>query len=132
MRTSCCHTDLKNLDLLSAVFPEYSGKRRRAYVQSVQREDELTAGPDTTENGFFASDLDGNGVVMTDEDDIMVNQCKSAIMMECPENLSDDQVIEAEAYAALFAIGGYTYNNLVHETSNEVCNSVNNKEEDAD
>ena len=44
----------------------------------------------------------------------MVNQYESAITMECPENLSDDQVIEAEAYAALYALGGYMYNNMVH------------------
>ena len=42
------------------------------------------------------------------------------------------QVTKVEAYAALFALGGYTYNNLVEEGSEEHCNSACEGEEDAD
>ena len=42
--------------------------------------------------------------------------------MEYPEDMSSQQVTEAEAYAALFALGGYTYNNVVEEGSEEYCN----------
>ena len=62
----------------------------------------------------------------------MVNQCESAITMECPEDLSDDQVIKAEAYAALYALGGYMYNNVVHEVFYKQCYSANSEEEDTD
>ena len=62
----------------------------------------------------------------------MVYQCESSITMEYPGNLSDDQIIEVEAYAALYALGGYTYSNVVHEASDEQCNSANNEEEDTD
>ena len=54
-------------------------------------------------------------MVTGESDDITVNQGESAITIEYPEDLSDTQVTEAEAYAALYALGGYTYNNLVHE-----------------
>ena len=104
------HADLQNLGLLSANFPEYIGEIRRAHVQSTQREEELA----NAEYGYFASTTD-NDETATEEDDITVNQGESAITIEYPEDLSDTQVTEVEAYAALFAIGGYTYDNLMQE-----------------
>ena len=98
----------------------------------MQRESELASCPDTTENGYFALDFDGNSGITTDENDIMVNQCESSITMEYPGNLSDNHIIEADAYAALYALGGYTYSNLVHEASDKQCNSANDEEEDTD
>ena len=69
---------------------------------------------------------------MNDGDDILVNQCESAVMMEYSGTLSEEQIMEAEAYAALFALGGYTYNNVVQEAPDEQCNSANNEEVDTD
>ena len=51
--------------------------------------------------------------------------------MEYREDMSSQQVTEAEAYAALFALGGYTQNNMVEEGSEEYCNPANKGEEDA-
>ena len=46
--------------------------------------------------------------------------------------MSDDQTQEAEAYAALYAIGGYTYSNVVHETHSEQCNVAKSDESGTD
>ena len=61
-----------------------------------------------------------------------VSQSESAVTIEFPENLLGTQVTEIEAYAALYAIGGYTYNNLVQELDSEVCNSVDKNNEETD
>ena len=62
-----------------------------------------------------------------------MSQSESAVAIEFPENFLEAQVTEIEAYAALYAIGGYTFNNLIQEDS-ETCNSVNTNatEEDSD
>ena len=46
--------------------------------------------------------------------------------------MSDEQIHEAEAYAALYALGGYTYDNVVHEEHNEQCNAAKNDESETD
>ena len=68
----------------------------------------------------------------TDGNEILVSQCESAITMELPEELSDEQAIEAEAHAVLYALGGYTYNNVVHEAPDKQCNSANKGEAETD
>ena len=68
----------------------------------------------------------------TDGNEILVSQCESAITMELPEELSDEQAIEAEVYAVLYVLGGYTYNNVVHEVPDKQCNSANNGEAETD
>ena len=53
-----------------------------------------------------------------------MNQSESAVTIEYPENLLETQVTEIEVYATLYAIGGYTYDNLMQEPPNEMCNSA--------
>ena len=126
------HADLKNLDLLAVDFPEHLGERRRAYIQAVQRENKLVSCSDTIENGCFTSSFDGSKGIKIDEADIRVNQCESSITIEYPEDLSNHQITEVEAYAALYALSGYTYNNVVQEASDKQCNSVNEGEGNTD
>ena len=52
--------------------------------------------------------------------------------IEYSGTLSNEQVMEAVAYATLYALGGYTYNNVVQEAPDEQCNSANNEEVDID
>ena len=42
-----------------------------------------------------------------DETDILVSQGESAVTLKIPDEMSNDQTTEAEAYAALYAVGGY-------------------------
>ena len=42
----------------------------------------------------------------TDEEEILVSQGESAVTLELPDDMSDEQMHEAEAYAALYALGG--------------------------
>ena len=114
------NADLKNLGILSPNFPEYIGEIRRAHVKSTQREEELA----NEEHGYFAPDT------TTEEDtpegeEITVSQGEACITVDCPDDLNDHQIVEAEAYAALYALGGYTYNNIIIEAPEETCNSVN-------
>ena len=114
------NADLKNLGILSPNFPEYIGERRREYIKSTQREEELAS----KEHGYLATDA------VTDEDapegkEITVSQGEACVTVDCPDDLDNHQRVEAEAYAALYALGGYTYNNIVIEAPEEVCNSVN-------
>ena len=102
------HADLKNLNLLSEDFLEYLGQRRRGFARSVQEEDELVSRPDNLESHHSALNPDEVNSVEDEGDEILVSQCESAVTMELPEELSDEQAIEAEAYAALYALGGYT------------------------
>ena len=48
-----------------------------------------------------------------------MSQGKSAVTLELLDDISDEQIHEAEAYAALYALGGYTYNNVIHEVPDE-------------
>ena len=82
------HADLKNLDLLSDNFPEYLGQRRRGFTRTVQEEDKIvsrTQSPDEVNS------------METDKDEILVSQCESAVTLQLPEDLSDEQMQEAEA-----------------------------------
>ena len=115
------------MGLLSTNFPEYIGEIRRAHIQSTKREEELA----DTEYGYFTSTINDDGT-QNGEDDVTVNQGESAVIIEYPENLLETQVTEIEAYAALYAIGGYTYDNLVQELDDEVCNSVEKDGEETD
>ena len=126
------HANLKNLNLLSEDFPEYLGQRRRGFARSVQEEDELVSRPDNHGSHHPTLSLDKVNSVETDGDEILVSQCESAITMELPEELSDEQAIEAEAYAVLYVLGGYTYNNVVHEVPEKHCNSAKNGEAEMD
>ena len=49
--------------------------------------------------------------------------------MEYNEDLTSDQLMEAEAYAVLFALGGYTYSNIVEEGLPEAAIAVEEGEE---
>ena len=62
--------------------------------------------------------------------DILVSQGESMITLEIPEETPENQLIETEAYAALFAIGGYTYDNIINETDEEQCNSAKDQDEE--
>ena len=88
----------------------------------MQRENELASGPDTVENRCFTSPFDGKEGI----------HGKASVTLEYPEDLSDHQVTQVEAYAALYALGGYTYNNVVQEASDEQCNSANEGEDNTD
>ena len=130
------NADLKNLDLLSTEFPQYIGKRCKAFIKAVTRENELasesTEACQQVKNGCFTSPVDGGDNPEPNEEDIRVNQDETSVCMEYPEDMSNEQVTEAEAYAALFALGGYTYSNLVEEGSEDYCNSRGEGEKDAD
>ena len=104
------HADLKNLNLLSNNFPEYLGERKRGLAQNIREEDEITS--------QAKSPVEVNSVD-DDEKDILVSQGESVVTLEIPDEMPDDQTTEAEAYAALYAVRGYTYNNNVHEAEDE-------------
>ena len=61
-----------------------------------------------------------------------MSQGESCITVECPEELNDLQLIEVEAYAALYAVGGYTYKNIIIEPTAEECNAVSSERDDSD
>ena len=113
------HADLKNLNLLSSNFPEYLGERRRGIARNIREEDEITTRAQTPDEVNCVED---------DETDILVSQGELAVTLELPEDMPDDQTQEAEAYAALYAIGGYTYSNVVHEAHTEQCNAAKGDE----
>ena len=98
----------------------------------MRRENVLASELTTVKNGCFTSPYDGRDGLVLDEEDIRINQDESSTTVEYPEDMSSQQVTKAEAYAALFALGGYTYNNVVEEGSEEHCNSANEGEENAD
>ena len=64
--------------------------------------------------------------------DILVSQGESVVTLEIPDEIPDDQTTEAEAYAALYAVGGYTYNNIVHEAEDEQCNTAKSDKPETD
>ena len=61
-----------------------------------------------------------------------MSQGKSAVTLELLDDISDEQIHEAEAYAALYALGGYTYNNVIHEVPDEQCNAAKDDELETD
>lgn len=70
--------------------------------------------------------------MMDDETDVLVNQCESAVTMKYLGTLSYKKIMEVEAYAALYALGGYMYKNVVQEAPDEQCNLANDEEVDTD
>ena len=96
------HADLKNLDLLFTDFPEYLGERRRTYIKSVQEENKLTFRQCDPENEYPTVIQEEAKIITDDGDDILANQCESAVTMEYSGTLSDEQVMEEEAYAAIY------------------------------
>ena len=107
------HADLKNLNLLSDDFQEYLGDRRRGFTQMVQEEDKIVSRAQTPD--------EVNNVEA--EKEILVSQGKSTVTLELLDDISEEQIHEAEGYAALYALGGYTYNNVVHVIPDEQCNT---------
>ena len=97
-------------------------------MQSTKREEELSS----PEYGYFTSTIDEDRTEGTD-DKVTVSQSESEVGIEFPEDFLETQVAEIEAYAALYALGGYTFDNLVQE-DNEMCNSATTDaaEEDSD
>ena len=61
-----------------------------------------------------------------------MSQGKSAVTLELLDDISDEQIHEAEAYAALYALGGYTYNNVMHEVPDEQCNAAKDNKLETD
>ena len=88
---------------------------KTGFTRKVQEEDEIVS---------QAHSLDEVNNVETDEEEILVSQDESAVTLELPKDMSEEQTQEAEAYATLYALGGYTYNNVIHEVLDEQCNSV--------
>merc|ERR1712240_44562 len=117
------HADLKNLNLLSDNFPEYLGDRRRGLANNIREEEEITTRVEPP--------LEANNVE-DDEMDILVSQGESMVTLEIPDDTPEDQTMEAETYAALFAVGGYTYSNIAHDADDEQCNTAKSDEQDAD
>ena len=65
-------------------------------------------------------------------EEITVSQGESCVTVDYQQDLTDEQITEAEAYAALYALGEYTYNNVIMEAPEKMCNSVNSDKEDSD
>ena len=61
-----------------------------------------------------------------------MSQGKSAVTLELPDDISDEQMHEAEAYTALYTLGGYTYNNVIHEVPDKQCNAAKDDELETD
>ena len=80
------------------------------------------------EAGCFTSPKVGRDSSDNCEDDIRVKQDKNSVSIEYPEDMTPDKITEAEAYAMLFALGGYTYTNIVEEGTNETTSTVNEGE----
>ena len=57
-----------------------------------------------------------------------MSQGKSAVTLELLDDISDEQIHEAEAYAALYALGGYTYDNVIHEVPDKQCKAAKDDE----
>ena len=91
------HANIKNLNLLSSNFPEYLGERRGGVAQNIKEEDEITARTEPPEEVNNVED---------DEMDILVSQGELMVTLEIPDEIPEDQTMEAEAYAALFAVRG--------------------------
>ena len=98
------NADLKNLGILSQNFPEYIGERRRVFAQSTQREEELSK----EEYGYFASNANNDKAEPMEGEEITISQGESCVIVDYPQDLTDEQITEAEACAALYALGGYT------------------------
>ena len=109
------HADLKNLNLLSDNFPKYLGDRRRGVARNIKEEEEITT---RTEPPLEVNNVED------DKMDILVSQGESMVTLEIPDETPENQSTEADTYAALFAMGGYTYSNIVHEADEEQCNTA--------
>ena len=82
--------------------------------------------------GSCTSPTLGGNVEQDSEDDIIVNQKEDSVEIEFQDDISEEQLLEAEAYSMLFALGGYTYSNLQEEDSTpEVGNNVEEGKEEA-
>ena len=48
------------------------------------------------------------------------------------DDISEEQMHEAEGYAALYALGGYTYDNVIHEVPDKQCKAAKDDESETD
>ena len=51
----------------------------------------------------------GGNVEQDSDDDIIVNQKEDSVEIEFQDDISEEQLLEAEAISMLFALGVYTY-----------------------
>ena len=58
------------------------------------------------------------------DEEIIVLQDENSIELQYSEDLNHDELLEAKAYSLLFALGGYTYTNLMEEGVPETANVV--------
>ena len=114
------------------------GQRHHAFIDSISKDREIIESVDVCEatsgnklsQNVHCSSLDIGGKVAPNTDaydeDIVMNQKEDSIELEYSSGLTEEQLVELEAYSMLFALGGYTYNNTVQEeeTTNEVGNRV--------
>ena len=128
-------SDLKNLDLMSKNFPEYTGQRRGAHTSAVLDVGEIIneALDDhaTTEDGCCITPNNGEEHEQESDSEITVKQDENSIELQYEEELSPDQLLAAEAYSVLFSLGGYTYTNLVEEGVMEAVSTVEEGNEEA-
>ena len=48
-------------------------------------------------------------------DNVKVTQTEGSVELEYDDGLTDEQILELEASSMLFALGGYTYSNLIQD-----------------
>ena len=70
--------------------------------------------------------------VEAEKEEILVSQGKSTVTLELLDDISEEQIHEAEGYAALYALGGYTYDNIIHEVPDKQCKAAKDDESETD
>ena len=65
------------------------------------------------------------------DSEITIKQDENSIELQYEGELSQDQILAAEAYSVLFSLGGYTYTNLVEEGIMEAVSVVEEGNEEA-
>ena len=83
------------------------------------------------EEGCCITPNNGEEHEQESDTEISVKQDENSIELQYDGDLSQDQILAAEAYSVLFSLGGYTYTNLVEEGVMEAVSVVEEGEEEA-
>ena len=112
-------SDLKNLDLMSKSFPEYTGKVRSGHAKATADIEEILNEPyndkPVVETGdCIVPHVQEENISDTDIE-VKVRQDETLVKIEYTDDLDEEQMLAAEAYSLLYGLGSFTYNNLVEE-----------------
>ena len=129
-------SDLKNLNLMSKSFPEYTGKVRSCHAKADADLEDILNQPFDDELTRETGDCIAPQVLEESEShsgvEVKVKQDETSVELEYDSDLDEEQVLASEAYSLLYSLGGYTFSNLVKEGVSEAVNTVKEGEEEAD